>query len=118
MRHRQGDSVFAYFADKYNDSYQASHAGLIYNDKYDQLTVEGSNNRLHIIPMYNKADSKFIHICPKANMLVGYDQMSDAEDVLVKEYEPFILSYIATMFFGVQFESIDKRRLKVVELAD
>ena len=106
------------FADKYNDSYQASHAGLIYNDKYDQLTVEGSNNRLHIIPMYNKADSKFIHICPKANMLVGYDQMSDAEDVLVKEYEPFILSYIATMFFGVQFESIDKRRLKVVELAD
>ena len=30
--------------------------------------------------MYNKADSKFIHICPKANMLVGYDQMSDAEN--------------------------------------
>jgi hypothetical protein len=51
-------------------------------------------------------------------MLVGYDQMSDAEDVMVKEYEPFILSYIATMFFGVQFESIDKRRLKVIELAD
>ena len=106
------------FADKYNDSYQASHAGLVYNDKFDQLTVEGSNNRLHIIPLYNKADSKFIHICPKANMLVGYDQMSDAEDVLVKEYEPFILSYIATMFFGVQFESIDKRRMKVIELAD
>lgn len=106
------------FADMYNDSYQASHAGLIYNDKYDQLTVEGSNNRLHIVPLFNKADSKFIHICPKSNMLVGYDQMSDAEDVMVKEYEPFILSYIATMFFGVQFESIDKRRLKVIELAD
>ena len=36
---------------------------------------------------------------------------------MVKEYEPFILSYIATMFFGVQFESIDKRRFKVIELA-
>jgi hypothetical protein len=36
---------------------------------------------------------------------------------MVKEYEPFILSYIATMFFGVQFESIDKRRMKVIELA-
>jgi hypothetical protein len=35
---------------------------------------------------------------------------------MVKEYEPFILSYIATMFFGVQFESIDKRRLKVIEI--
>ena len=30
----------------------------------------------------------------------------------------FVLSYIATMFFGVQFESIDKRRLKVIELAE
>lgn len=106
------------FADKYNDSYQASHAGLVYNKEFDQVTVEGSNNRLHIIPLYNKADSKFIHITPKSNMLVGYDQMSDAEDVMVKEYEPFILSYIATMFFGVQFESIDKRKLKVIELAD
>ena len=50
-------------------------------------------------------------------MLVGYDQMGDMESVNVKEFEPFILSYSATMFFGVQFESIDKRRLKVVELA-
>ena len=43
--------------------------------------------------------------------------MSDIESVMVKEYEPFILSFIATMFFGVQFESIDYRKLKVVELA-
>jgi hypothetical protein len=62
-------------------------------------------------------DSKFIHVTAKSNMLVGYDQMSDVESILVKEYEPFILSYIATMFFGVQFESIDYRRMKVIELA-
>lgn len=105
-------------ADMYNEAYSLTHAGLVYNTKYDQVTVEGSNNRLHIIPLYNKLGSKFIHICPKSNMLVGYDQMSDAEQVMVKEYEPFILSYIATMFFGVQFESIDKRRFKVIELAD
>ena len=80
------------------------------------MAVEGSNNRLHIIPLFNKADCKFIHVCPKSNMLVGYDQMSDTESVMVKEYEPFILSYIATMFFGVQFESIDKRRFKAIEL--
>jgi hypothetical protein len=42
--------------------------------------------------------------------------MGDTESVMVKEFEPFILSYIATMFFGVQFESIDKRRLKVIEI--
>ena len=106
------------FADAYNESYLLTHGGINYNTKYGQDTVEGSNGRLHIVPMFNKIGSKFIHICPKINMLVGYDQMGDIESVMVKEYEPFILSYIATMFFGVQFESIDKRRFKVIELAD
>lgn len=104
------------FADKYNEGYLLSHGGINYNTQYSQTTVEGSNGRLHIIPMYNKIGSKFIHICPKSNMLIGYDQMGDVESVMVKEYEPFILSYIATMLFGCQFESIDKRRFKVVEL--
>ncbi|MBQ8274370.1 MAG: hypothetical protein IJZ11_07605 [Bacteroidaceae bacterium] len=104
------------FADKYNEGYQLSHGGINYNTQYSQTTVEGSNGRLHIVPMYNKIASKYIHICPKSNMLIGYDQMGDVESVMVKEYEPFILSYIATMFFGCQFESIDKRRFKVVEL--
>ena len=103
-------------ADKYNEGYLLSHGGINYNTQYSQTTVEGSNGRLHIVPMYNKIGSKFIHICPKSNMLIGYDQMGDVESVMVKEYEPFILSYIATMFFGCQFESIDKRRFKVVEL--
>ena len=105
------------FADKYNEAYLLTHGGIVYNNKYDQTTVEGSNGRLKIVPLYNKMDSKFIHVTTKSNMLVGYDQMSDVESILVKEYEPFILSYIATMFFGVQFESIDYRRMKVIELA-
>ena len=105
------------FADKYNEAYLLTHGGIVYNNKYDQTTVEGSNGRLTIVPLYNKMDSKFIHVTAKSNMLVGYDQMSDVESILVKEYEPFILSYIATMFFGVQFESIDYRRMKVIELA-
>ena len=106
------------FADKYNEAYQLTHAGIPYNEKYAQVAVEGSNGKLTIVPLFNKAESKFIHIAPKSNMLIGYDQMSDVESVMVKEYAPFVLSYIATMFFGVQFESIDKRKLMVVELAD
>lgn len=104
------------FADKYNEGYLLTHGGINYNNQYAQDCVEGSNGRLHIIPMYNKIGSKFIHICPKSNMLIGYDQMGDMESGMVKEYEPFILSYIATMFFGCQFESIDKRRFKTIEL--
>ena len=105
------------FADKYNEGYLLTHAGINYNTQYNQTAVEGSNGKLILCPLANKADSNFIHVSPKINMLVGYDQMGDMESVMVKEYEPFILSYIATMFFGTQFESIDKRRLKVVELA-
>lgn len=58
-----------------------------------------------------------MHVSTKSNMLVGYDQMGDVENVMIKEFAPFILSYIATMFFGVQFETIDKRRFKTIEIA-
>lgn len=104
------------FADKYNEGYLMTHGGIAYNTQYDQTSVEGSNGRLKLVPLYNKMDSKYIHVCPKSNMLVGFDQMGNVENIMVKEYEPFILSYIATMFFGVQFESIDKRRFKAIEL--
>ena len=105
------------FADKYNEAMLLTHGGINYYNQFNQNTVEGSNGRLHIVPLFNKADSKFFHVTAKSNMLVGYDQMSDIESVMVKEYAPFVLTYIATMFFGVQFESIDYRRLMVVELA-
>lgn len=104
------------FVDKYNEGYLLSHGGIPYNTEYGQTAVEGSNGKLKLVPLYNKADSKFMHVTTKSNMLVGFDQMGDIENVMVKEYKPFILSYIATMFFGVQFESIDKRRFKVIEL--
>ncbi|MCR5818485.1 MAG: hypothetical protein K6F89_05265 [Prevotella sp.] len=104
------------FVDMYNESYQSMHGALPYNLGYEKNTVEGSNNKLHMIPLTNKLGSKFIHISPRSNMLVGFDQMGDMESVEVEKYAPFVLTYIATMFFGVQFESIDRRRLKVVEL--
>lgn len=105
-------------ADAYNEAYLMSHSGIVYNDRYNQVSVEGSNNKLTIVPLANKTGSKFIHIAPKANMLVGFDQMSDAENVLVKEYAPDVLTYMMRMFFGVQFESVDSRRLFVAELAE
>ncbi|MDE7080051.1 MAG: hypothetical protein K2O78_00135 [Muribaculaceae bacterium] len=105
------------FLDDYNEGYQMLHGALPYNTEYGKTTVEGSDGRLVFCPLQSKAGSKFFHVSTKANMLIGYDQMGDEENVMVKEYKPFILSYIATMFFGVQFESIDPRRLLVVGLA-
>lgn len=104
--------------DAYNESYLKTHGGVMYNRKFEQTSVEGSNGNLVFVPLANKADSKYIHISTKENMLYGYDTMSDEAQILVKEYAPFVLSYVATMFFGVQFESIDKRVLTVVKLAE
>lgn len=120
--HLRKETCFLYctqdFADKYNEGYLLTHAGIPYNSQYQQTTVEGSGGKLILCPLANKEGSKYMQVSPKFNMLYGYDQMGDLESVDVKQFAPFVLSYIATMFFGVQYESIDKRRLKVVELPD
>lgn len=104
------------FYDKYCEAYKVTGSGLVYNKQYEQVYVEGSNRRCTLVPLANKAGSNFIHVTTKQNMLVGYDQMSDVEKVLVEKYEPFLLSYVATMFFGVQIQSLDGRQLMVVDL--
>ena len=104
--------------DKYNEGYLLSHAGIPYNNKYNQTVLEGSGGKMVFCPLANKRDSKFIHITTKSNMLVGVDQMSDVESIEVARFAPFVLDYIATIFFGVQFESIAPWRMKVIELAD
>lgn len=104
------------FLDLYNANYQKVVGAVPYNQQYENQYVEGSGKRLKFVPLSNKAGSSFLHASPAENMLLGYDQMSDDENVLVKEYDPFVLSYVATMFFGTQFESIDPRRLIVAKI--
>jgi len=102
----------------YNDAYLATHAAAPYNQQFDQPRMEGVGGNVRFFPMGNKKNSKYIHISPKKNMLVCTDQTGDMESVLVGQYQPFLLNFVMTMFFGVQFESIDPRRLLVIELAD
>lgn len=106
------------FADKYNEAYSVTHTGLNYNTKYNQVFVEGSENRCTLVPLANKAGSNYFHVTTKDNMLLGYDQLGDLENIEVERFEPFVLSFIATMFFGVEFESIDPRRLLVAEIGN
>lgn len=103
--------------DAYLDSYLITHGATPYNTEFEKLYVEGSNKKLILCPLDNKEGSKYIHVSPKSNMLYGFDNMGDVESVEVARFAPFILDYIATMFFGVQFETIDPRRLFVAQLA-
>lgn len=105
-----------HFVDMYNEGYKMESGCSPFYNEYRQLCVEGSNGNLIFCPLSNKAGSEYFQVSTKENMLVGYDQMGDVESVEVARFKAFILQYIATMFFGVQYESIDRRRLLVVHV--
>lgn len=104
--------------DAYCKAYKLETGAAAYNEKYDQTTVEGSDGNLVFVPMVGKAGSRFIHVCPKENMLVGCDQLSDTESVRVGNYSPDTFMVMMRMFFGVQFESIDPRRFFCAEIPE
>lgn len=99
--------------DNYVDDYQATVGHVPYNSGFEKTYLEGSNNLCELVPLANKAGSPFIHLSTKSNMLVGFGNGADAENITVEKHHAFKLDYIATMFFGTEFESISKERLLV-----
>ena len=104
------------FADAYNDAYMLTHGGIVYNKKFEQAVVEGSNNKTTLAPLTCLAGSSKFFLAPKSNMLYGYDSLSDQERIQVDRFKPFMLTVSAAMFFGVQFYSIDPRMLLMVDV--
>lgn len=104
--------------DAYNRAYKLDSGAVIYNRQFDQVSVEGSHGLLKFVPTVAKAGSSFITVCPKENMLIGCDQMGDKESVRVGNYSPDTFMVMMRMFFGTQFESIDKRRLFIAEIPE
>ena len=102
--------------DAYNKAYKLESGAVIYNDRFQQTSVEGSDGKLIFVPMVAKSGSNYIHVCPKENMLVGCDQISDSETIRVGNYSPDTFMVMMRMFFGVQFESIDPRRFFCAEI--
>ena len=104
------------FADAYNDAYMLTHGGIVYNKKFEQAVVEGSNNKTTLAPLTCLAGSSKFFLAPKSNMLYGYDSLSDQERIQGDRFKPFMLTLSAAMFFGVQFYSIDPRMLLMVDV--
>ena len=102
--------------DNYVDCYQTAVGHVPYNNSFDKTFVEGSHNRCEIVPLSNKAASPYIHMTTKSNMLLGYGNGADAENITVEKHHAFKLDYIATMYFGAQFETISKERLLVATI--
>ena len=101
----------------YNKDYMASFGNVIYNTEYKKTFLEGTDNLCEIVPLVSKKGSPFIHLTTKGNMVYGYgDGMAD-EKIAVEKYHEFLLSFVATMYFGCQFDTISKERLMVAKLS-
>ena len=96
----------------YLKDYQASNGALPYNTEFRKAVVEGFE-QVNFVPLYNMASSPYVYISPASNMLVGCNLEGEEEDIRIEKHEAFVLQYIATMFFGVQFESIAPENLMV-----
>ena len=102
--------------DAYVDDYQATVGATPYNREFEKTFLEGSNDRCQLVPLSNKAGSPYIQLSTKENMLIGVDQESDLEKILIEKHHPVLLDFIVTLFFGTQYESISKARLLVGKL--
>lgn len=101
----------------YVDDYKATTGAIVYNNKFLKTSVEGFDN-VELVPMYQKKNAPYIQLTTKSNLLVGVDQEGDEEDIVIEKHAPFVLDFVATMFFGTQFETLDKTRLLVGKLAE
>lgn len=106
------------FVDKYNEAYLESHYGIQYNKEFNQHFIEGSNNLITFVPLAELAGTDKFYVTPKNNMLWGTDNKSQMSTVDVARFEPFRLTFSSTIFFGVNFHTVDARRLKVVKLTN
>ena len=101
----------------YNKDYLASFGNVVYNTQFKKTYLEGTDNLCELVPLVSKKGSPFIHLTTKSNMIYGYGDSLDSEKIAIEKHHEFLLSFVATMFFGCQFEAINKERLMVAKLA-
>lgn len=94
----------------YCDDYQATLGHLPYNLEYKRYFVDGFDN-VRLVPLANKKDTPFLQLVPRKNMLVGHNLVGDEEQLIVEKHKAFVLQFIATTFFGVEYESLSKERI-------
>ena len=100
----------------YNRDYATRFGGTPYNKEFSKTFLEGTQNLCELVPLVSKKGSGYLHLTTKSNMLYGYGAGLAKENIAIEKHHEFLLSYVATMFFGTEFESIQKERLFVGKL--
>lgn len=102
--------VPVYIKEMYDEWFLANFGPVAYNTGFEQSYLHGTNKRCEIVDLPGMEDSDHIFLSTKKNMLVGVDQTSDLEKVLIRECDnPKVVQFFMTAFFGVQFESLNPK---------
>lgn len=100
--------------DMYDAAYLQEVGSVVYNDKYNQRYLIGSNDRCTLVPVYEEVDNAPIFITTQSNMLVGCDQSSQEEKVEVRRVNnPHVVQFFMMLYFGCQFQQITSDILMV-----
>ena len=87
-----------------------------YNTQYNKTFLEGSQQLCELVPLASKKGSDFLHLSTRGNMVYGYGCGLADENIAIEKYHEFLLSFVATMYFGCQFESISPEVLCIGKL--
>lgn len=92
--------------DLYEEWCLSTLGAVAYNQTYAKKRLHCADN-VELVPLVGLKGSEYIYLSTKENMLVGVDQVSDAEKAKIRECDnPKALQFFMCLYWGVQFESI------------
>lgn len=101
----------------YEDWCLAHFGAVVYNTTYVKNRLHGTEDApCEIVALSGMKNSPYIYLTTKQNMLVGCDQKSNEERVLVRVPDnPKVVQFFMCFFWGVQFQMIEKEYLLVAK---
>lgn len=101
----------------YEESYQHNHGALPYNEQYLKAHLDGAPN-VEFVALTNVPEN-YLCLTPKNNILALWNQRTADETFLVKESKTshYDVDFLANMFYGEQYLSINKEMLCVARTA-
>lgn len=110
----------------YRRDYLNTFGAAPYNQGFDHLTLEGTNGLCELVPLPyigslddmegTYTDQSPLYLTTQSNMLYGYGDGLAEEKIAIEKHDEFLLSFVATMYFGVQFASISPNAISVMNV--
>ena len=100
----------------YDEWYLAHFGSVGYNKEYGRKILHGTEDDggCELVALSGMKNGQFIYLSIKDNMLVGCDQKSNKEKVLIRVPDnPKVVQFFMCFFWGVQFEFIEPEFLMV-----